>query len=1321
MQEYEREGGSGVYDSEYCAEGSSRSIAVRLGERRVFGGGLVSGGSRRAFGGRFVGALVLAVVVLLIVAAPVFARETHILLSTFNGSDAPSPFGAAGKVPPALAVDNSATATGGDVYVTDDAHAVVDRFDASGKYLSQIDGSETPHKSFRENQDIEESLSLAVDPASGDLYVSLPSVGMIDKFDESGGVVSGFGDEGDVSAANIPAEAGGVKQLGAPGVGAPFQPVSVAVDPGTAELYVGDEANGVVDVFSASGEYLRQFAVQGSPLSLAIDAAGHLFVSTSTDSSALNELDVYEAASGLLDVAYGAGNGQLAVNDEEVHYAVAVDPGDNDLYIGHFGANKIGVDDVVDQYNDAGEPATSFEIDGVESTELAVGKANSDVYLMTQAPNGSSFASIYGPTVRAAEPRSESASEVKVESAVLNGVVNPNGLPVTECFFEYGPSEAYGEKASCEAPDAGEIPVAEGEDRVHAGVKLLQPDSAYYFRLVTANENGAVRGHGESILLPTGEADVVHTIDGEGHVSVRGLVAPDGSRATYWFEFVGEHEYEEGSWSGAASTPRTGVEATGGEVPVAAVIPALVPGAAYMFREAVESEAFPGVFEHSPAKRLMVPAPAVAAAPACPNEAERVGASARLPDCRAYEQVTPVEKGGAEDNFEYSGIDTVISVGRDGEHVFMESLAKYGGNVSANKKTDYLFTRGSGGWGMTSLTPQPQTAYYSDQPYPFFTPDLSSFLIERYWETSINAASKSFEFVVGPAGGPYHTAASEPSEPAPSGIGVEHLDGAGAGWVAQSRNGAVAVLESDDRELVPGHRTGTTAGYDLYEYADGHLSQVNVYSDGETIGSCGAELVQGHEGAGERGKGQGSVIAEGGGVTGSVNAVSADGSRIFFEASPEGCPSRKEEEGRTQGGPGGPKSSLYMRVDGSETVDIGAYTFEGANPQGTRLFLSRASGDLVEYFSYDTESGSAKHLFSLNGTGMINAISENGEDYFFTSDAALTAEAPGGQSNLYRYDIPAETLTYIATYYSGGDNSGYYVSPDGEDFYFNADTVSGVSGSEGGNELETYRYDGAEDVVQCVACASSYDPEPRLLSAYIPDESGAAGIGQHAPLAMTASENGDFVFFDTPAALVPRDVDGETPPAGAAAAEDFSEFFSPSSDVYEWRRDGVDGCGLVQGCVALITDGVDGLKNTFLGTDPSGRDVFFATHSQLLPQDKDRQGDIYDARIGGGFLPPAARPTECEGDACSTPVAAPNDATPASATFRGAGNISQSPVGGTKSGTAGGRKKAGKRKHRAGKKGHRAANGAGRRRRARVRGRSSRSADGRRLGEGGGR
>ena len=55
-----------------------------------------------------------------------------------------------------------------------------------------------------------------------------------------------------------------------------------------------------------------------------------------------------------------------------------------------------------------------------------------------------------------------------------------------------------------------------------------------------------------------------------------------------------------------------------------------------------------------------------------------------------------------------------------------------------------------------------------------------------------------------------------------------------------------------------------------------------------------------------------------------------------------------------------------------------------------------------------------------------------------------------------------------------------------------------------------------------------------------------------------------------------------------------------------------------------------------------------------MAQDVDTEGDIYDARVGGGF--PVVEPSECLSDACLSVPVAPNDPTPASSSFKGPGN-----------------------------------------------------------------
>ena len=81
------------------------------------------------------------------------------------------------------------------------------------------------------------------------------------------------------------------------------------------------------------------------------------------------------------------------------------------------------------------------------------------------------------------------ATAITHTSATLNGKVNPDGveLKATEgCFFEYGKTEAYGEKAACEK-SAAQIGSGTSPVSVEAKITGLVPSPEYHYRLVTAN------------------------------------------------------------------------------------------------------------------------------------------------------------------------------------------------------------------------------------------------------------------------------------------------------------------------------------------------------------------------------------------------------------------------------------------------------------------------------------------------------------------------------------------------------------------------------------------------------------------------------------------------------------------------------------------------------------------------------------------------------------------------------------------------------------------------------------------------------------------
>jgi hypothetical protein len=848
-------------------------------------------------------------------------------------------------------------------------------------------------------------------------------------------------------------------------------------------------------------------------------------------------------------------------------------------------------------------------------------------------------------------------SNVTATSAHLTGDVHPNDYE-THWRFEYATTET---GPWLPGPE-GTIPQAEAAyteegKTVEADLAGLSASTDYYVRLFAQNGHppaatSNVLGF-ETAGPPLAETFAVHAIHGEV-LRALGSLTPNGYDTHYRVQYVTQERFEQSGWAGAETTPELDAgEGTShveerlkeGKVSlrvfdptfVGADIPGLQAGETYHYRLLASNEK--GAVEGKE-QALAVPAtPEPTAAEPCPNEATRTGPSAHLPDCRAYEQITPVEKEGAQEPFSYVSVfGGGVLVGEDGEHFMLDQPSTDWGSG----QSPYFFSRTPAGWQMTAGAPQPETGINSYEPQ-LVSPDLTQFGFSALWHTSRTGGereSPEVEFKLGPPGGHYATAASVPRSNVTS-------------WVAASEDFGKLVLQTEDHSLL-GSLTGTTSGADLYEYSQGQLHQTNVLgggSPGSTIGSCGAKIA--------RGQAEALTAGESSDSHSSPHAVSADGSRVFFEAIPSSNCSEPKH--------------LYMRTGGSETRDIGEYTFLAANPSGSKLLLEKRSGETREFLLYDTEAAAAKPLFSAHQELVSTSlsVSEDLTAIYFQSTERLTPEAPAarfvpvGQAlDLYRYDIPAKTLRFLVQDFGANSNNEQYgLSPDGRFYYFTAKRVAGLPGGATGTEGEFggefYRYDSAQDVVECVSCASPFDPEPKLaLSPHLGNAATNGIVQNGVPKTTYVSANGDYAFFATPAALLPQDQNGELPPESYTCIEGCKERPSgtPSTDVYEWRKSGVDGCARLQGCISLITPGTDGYFVQLLGTTNSGRDVFFTTRSQLVPQDNDNSVDAYDARISGGFAPPT-RPVECEGDACSTPFAAPNDLTPSSATFSGAGNV----------------------------------------------------------------
>ncbi len=112
----------------------------------------------------------------------------------------------------------------------------------------------------------------------------------------------------------------------------------------------------------------------------------------------------------------------------------------------------------------------------------------------------------------------------------------------------------------------------------------------------------------------------------------------------------------------------------------------------------------------------------------CPNDALRTGASARLPDCRAYEQVSPPQKDG---DVEYSQTPVDMATAGGEELTFAASNPAFGpGHLSAPLWLQYIAKRGGLGWSTRSIDPPrssllfPRVDLVLEAGFRAFSPDL---------------------------------------------------------------------------------------------------------------------------------------------------------------------------------------------------------------------------------------------------------------------------------------------------------------------------------------------------------------------------------------------------------------------------------------------------------------------------------------------------------------------------------------------------------------------------------------------------------------------
>jgi hypothetical protein len=648
---------------------------------------------------------------------------------------------------------------------------------------------------------------------------------------------------------------------------------------------------------------------------------------------------------------------------------------------------------------------------------------------------------------------------------------------------------------------------------------------------------------------------------------------------------------------------------------------------------------------------------------ACENERFRVGPSKRLSDCRAYELITPEDLGRTQSLTFTQGADRAIA-SSDGEHLALASVVPFepDSHTSAGiGGTKAVFSRTAEGWRMKSLVGEGMSA--ATLRASVFSPDLSQVAIES--ETTLDDSEVvPLTLKAGPVGGPYVSLVMA------TGIGSIESLGANNGTASVPALSDVLFYSEDHALLPPGPERAlaetTEAGApDLYEcrVATSSCELVNVEGEGsqlKLINRCGATLAQ--------------EAAPGA----AINAVSADGSKVFFRTLQSGAGCNEA-------------SRLYMRVDGRETVEVSAPNrgvaepserrevhYYGATADGSVVFFSTATvltmgapANVEKLYAYYAEAPAGQRLTLITsevagGFAPRNMVkSENG--------SIVYVEA-GGEA-IVRYEKMAGTSAWKRTFVAQGttpsiEDESSSATPNGEFLLFTSngpgsgdlEEREGVKGEPRGagvpghHHNELYRYDGTNKSVMCVSCGEGTVPEKGTT---LEPNTGAVGASllepiDGTPTIISMSENGQRVFFQTSAQLVAQDTNVDTP-----EEENTPGGLGQAADVYEWEADDTEEepgafCNVANGCTHLISSGEDVGPSIFLGASRSGRDVFFATAAQLLPQATPEFTNIYDARVDGGFppLPPVPECLACQGVGSPPPLFN----TPASVAFAGAGN-----------------------------------------------------------------
>jgi len=1161
----------------------------------------------------------------------------------------------------------------GEAYVAE-SEGAVDIFDSGGAQIGSLDSSTTPAGSFGGGPRV------AANNGTGEVYVLDSTHNVIDVFDATGTYLCQITGSSTASASECNGPTGSATPAG--GFNAPR---GVNVDQATGEVYVSDPRNSVVDIFSAGGAYLRQISLTSIP------GGFESTIGTAVVNDSNGRVYVPDAYPGVVYEFDAAGNyitTWTGSNTPDGSFGVipslAVDDATGTIYI----TAEAEAHNVTDVFNSSDEYLTQFSHSYDNPKGTAVDQASGNVYI---SENGPTVVYILGPQITLPDVVTGSVTSLSLQSVTLNGTVNPDNAGSATCQFEWGTTTSFGNIAPCSEPVAEDgSPIA-----VHADLTGLQPDTTYHYHLQATNasgtnpgeltQNGEFTTSGPPVIRDESTSNVAST-----SATLNAGIDLHRVSTTYYFEYGTSASY------GTEVPVSPGISLGSGEdqVEVSQHLQGLLTGAVYHYRVVALSELASGKPEafYGPDQTFTTQA---------------VGGGPTLPDGRAWEMVSPVDKHGAQIYAigQYSDEGAVIQASAAGDAItYLTNAPTEAEPQGYTNLQQVLSTRGSGGWASQNIAiPHNEGTGISigqGEEYRFFSEDLSLGVVQPFGafipslsdEASEQTAYLRTDYVGGDAESPCVSSCYRPlvtGAPGHANVPPGTVFGkVEAGGLFAHASGPVFVGATPDlshvvlSSAVALTSTPTGGVENLYEWSAGKLALVSVLPlPGGEAATTGPRLGGNNENA--------------------RHAISDDGSRVMWQsehlylrdmARDETVQLDTVESGSGEGGIepqfqiASSDGSKVFFTDGQKlTEDSGAHGRE--EPDLYECEMVVVAGKLTCDLSDLTPPSSGESAGVRGGGGVVGA-SEDGSWVYFVANGVL---APGGvhgtcqgESSFCNLYVHHDGVTSLVAVLSGADEPDWQstlsdktarVSPDGHWLAFmskqeltgydNRDAISGKP------DEEVYLYDADSGRVTCASC----DPTgARPVGTEYPGEDTlwggdrvwngstwlASNIPTWTPYSLTLARyqsrylsDSGRLFFNSDDALVPQDVNGswdayEYEPPGLGDCTGSSVTFSESSG----------------GCVGLVSSGSSSGESAFLDASTTGGDVFFLTSGKLLSEDRDSILDIYDAHecTSGSpcFAVPPVLPPPCDtGDSCkASPTPQPTIfGSPSSATFSGTGNV----------------------------------------------------------------